>query len=346
VIRDFLRFADQPGEGTIRAASEDCRMQKIAVLDDYQGVARDFADWASLGPDAAVDIFRVNLATEDAAVAALADYDVICLMRERMAVPASLIARLPKLRLLLVTGSRVRVIDLEAAAARGITVCHTGAGEAQTATPELAWALMLSAARHLPEEHRRMRAGGWQETVGTSLAGKTLGLIGLGKLGSRMVPVARAFGMEVIAWSQNLTAERAAESGARLVDKAELFRTADAISIHLALSARTTGLVGAAEIDTMKPGAILVNTSRGPIVEEAALVKALQEGRIRAGLDVYDVEPLPKDHPLRSSPNVALSPHLGFVTEGAYREWYSDLVEDIRAWRDGKPIRVMAVPKG
>jgi len=319
-------------------------MIRIAVLDDYQGVARTFGDWSLLGPDAQVEVFRTPLATEDEAAAALVGFDVICLMRERLAVPASLLDRLPKLRLLLVTGARVRVIDLDAAVARGVTVCHTSAGESHSATPELAWALLLAAARHLPQEHQRMREGGWQETVGTTLGGKTLGLVGLGKLGARMVPIARAFGMDVIAWSQNLTDERAAEVGVPRVDKETLFRTADAVSIHMQLSPRSTGLVGAAEIALMKPGAILVNTSRGPIIDEAALLAALQAGRIRAGLDVFDVEPLPVAHPLRAAPNLVMTPHLGFVTEGAYREWYPDLIAGIRAWRDGKPVRVMAAP--
>lgn len=319
-------------------------MIRIAVLDDYQGVARTFGDWSVLGADAQVEVFRTPLATEDEAAAALAGFDVVCLMRERLAVPASLLARLPKLRLLLVTGARVRVIDLEAAVARGVTVCHTSAGESQLATPELAWALLLATARHLPQEHQRMREGGWQETVGTTLGGKTLGLVGLGKLGARMVPIARAFGMDVIAWSQNLTDERATEVGVPRVDKETLFRTADAVSIHMQLSPRSTGLVGAAEIALMKPGAILVNTSRGPIVDEATLLAALQAGRIRAGIDVFDVEPLPAGHPLRAAPNLVMTPHLGFVTEGAYREWYPDLIAGIQAWRDGKPVRVMAAP--
>jgi len=319
-------------------------MIRIAVLDDYQGVARSYGDWSVLGPDAQVEVFRTPLATEDEAAAALAGFDVVCLMRERLAVPASLLARLPKLRLLLVTGARVRVIDLDAAVARGVTVCHTSPGESHSATPELAWALLLASARHLPQEHQRMREGGWQETVGTTLGGKTLGLVGLGKLGARMVPIARAFGMDVIAWSQNLTDERATEVGVPRIDKETLFRTADAVSIHMQLSPRSTGLVGAAEIALMKPGAILVNTSRGPIVDEAALLAALQAGRIRAGIDVFDVEPLPAGHPLRAAPNLVMTPHLGFVTEGAYREWYPDLIAGIQAWRDGKPVRVMAAP--
>jgi phosphoglycerate dehydrogenase-like enzyme len=318
-------------------------MMRIAVLDDYQNVARSYADWVSLGPDVVVEFFNQPLDIEDAAQR-LAEYDVLCLMRERLPLPRALIERLPALKLVVVTGGRTRVIDVETAIARGITVCHTSAGESEHATPELAWALMLAAARHLPQEHERMRRGGWQETIGTTLGGKTLGLVGLGKLGSRMATIGRAFGMNVIAWSQNLTAERAASLGATAVDKHALFSDSDAISIHLPLSERSLGLVGKAEIAAMRLGAILVNTSRGPIVDDAALLAALQAGRIRAGLDVFDVEPLPLHHPLRSAPNVVLTPHLGFVTEGAYRAFYRDTVEAIAAWRAGKPIRVLAAP--
>lgn len=318
-------------------------MMRIAVLDDYQNVARSYADWASLGPDVVVEIFNQPLDIEDAAQR-LAGYDVLCLMRERLPLPRALIERLPALKLVVVTGGRTRVIDFETAVACGITVCHTSAGESEHATPELAWALMLAAARHLPQEHERMRRGGWQETIGTTLGGRTLGLVGLGKLGSRMATIGRAFGMNVIAWSQNLTAERAASLGATAVDKQALFSDSDAISIHLPLSERSLGLVGQAEIAAMRPGAILVNTSRGPIVDEAALIAALQAGRIRAGLDVFDVEPLPPQHPLRSAPHVVLTPHLGFVTEGAYRAFYRDTVEAIAAWRAGNPIRVLAAP--
>ncbi|SEF47591.1 D-2-hydroxyacid dehydrogenase family protein [Bosea lathyri] len=318
-------------------------MIRIAVLDDYQNVARGYADWSSLGPDVVVDVFNEPMSVE-AAAERLAGYEVLCLMRERLPLPRSLIERLAALRLVIVTGGRTRVIDFAAAIERGITVCHTSAGESEYATPELAWALMLAAARHLPDEHQRMRHNGWQETIGTTLGGKTLGLIGLGKLGSRMAPIGKAFGMSVIAWSQNLTAERAAEHGVTAVDKRTLFKTADAISIHVPYSERSKDLVGEAELAAMKLGAILVNTSRGPIVNEAALLAALQDGRIRAGLDVFDIEPLPKDHPLRHAPNVVLTPHLGFVTEGAYRAFYQDMVDGIRAWRAGSPIRILAAP--
>lgn len=320
-------------------------MLRIAILDDYQNVARALADWGSLGSDCEIVFFGKNLATEDAAAGALEGFDVLCLMRERMPLPASLIARLPALKLVVVTGARVRTIDMDAAVARGITVCHTHAGESAKATPELAWGLILSLARSIPQEHARVRAGGWQETVGTTLGGKTLGLVGLGKLGSRMVPIARAFGMEVIAWSPNLTDERASEAGARRVDKDALFRQADVVSLHLILSERSRHVVSRAEIGQMKPGAFLVNTSRGPLIDEGALLEALSEGRIRAGLDVFDEEPLPADHPLRTAPHCVLTPHLGFVTEGAYAAFYGDTVDNIIQWRAGRPVRVLAAPK-
>ncbi len=318
---------------------------RIAVLDDYQNVALKLADWSKLGSDVAVDVFDTNLGSEDEATAALAGFDVICLMRERMALPASLIQRLPNLKLVNVTGARVRVIDFDAAVARGITVCHTYAGDSKNATPEMAWGLILASARHLAQEHQRVRDGGWQASIGTMLGGKTLGLVGLGKLGSRMAHIAKAFEMNVIAWSQNLTEERAAECGARRVDKETLFREADVVSLHLILSDRSRHTVGRNEIGLMKKGAIVVNTSRGPLIDEAALVDALNAGSIRAGLDVYDVEPLPGNHPLRGAPNVTLSPHLGYVTQEAYELFYRDIVDNIIAWREGAPVRVLAAPE-
>ena len=317
---------------------------RIAILDDYQNVALSLADWSKLGPDVEITVFNRNLATEDEAAQALEPFDVLCLMRERMPMPASLIDRLPNLKLINVTGARVRTLDFERAVARGITVCHTFAGDSKYATPEMAWALILASARHLIEEHQSIRDGGWQGTLGTRLGGKTLGIVGLGKLGSRMARIAQAFEMEIIAWSQNLTAGRAAECGARLVDKETLFREADVVTLHLILSERSRYIVGAREIGLMKPGAILVNTSRGPLVDEAALIAALEEGRIRAGLDVFDIEPLPLDHKLRSLPNVTLSPHLGYVNQEAYALFYSDTVDNIIAWREGAPVRVLAAP--
>jgi D-3-phosphoglycerate dehydrogenase len=320
-------------------------MLRIAVLDDYQRVALRLADWSQLGPDAKVDVFDRNLSTVEEAAAALQPYDVICLMRERMPMPRALIEGLPNLKLIIVTGARTHTIDFDAATARGITVCHTHPGESQHATSELTWGLILACARHIPEEHQRVATGGWQETIGTVLHGKTVGILGLGKLGSRVAAIAQAFGMERIAWSQNLTADRAAAAGATLVSRDELFADADVLTIHLVLGERTRGLVGARDLGLMKPTAILINTSRGPIVDEAALIEALRERRIRgAGLDVYDREPLPPDHPLRQLPNVVHTPHLGYVTEGAYREFYPDMVENIIAWQAGNPVRVLAKP--
>jgi phosphoglycerate dehydrogenase-like enzyme len=320
-------------------------MLRIAILDDYQDVALSLADWTLLGDDCEIVRFDRNLASEDEAAASLAGFDVLCLMRERMPLSSGLIERLPALKLIVVTGARVRTIDMEAAVARGITVCHTHAGESAHATPEIAWGLILSLARSIPEEDARIRAGGWQRTVGTVLGGKTLGLVGLGKLGGRMVPIAKAFGMEVIAWSQNLTDERAAEAGTRRVEKEILFREADVVSLHLILGERSRHTVSAAELGLMKRGAWLINTARGPLVDEAALIEALRQGRIKAGLDVFDIEPLPADHPLRTLPNTVLTPHLGYVTEGAYAAFYRDTVDNIRAWRDGAPVRVLAAPK-
>ena len=318
---------------------------RIAVLDDYQRVALSLADWSQLGPDAAVDVFDHNLATLEEAAAALKPYEVICLMRERMPMPRALVEQLQNLELIVVTGARTHTIDFDAATGRGITVCHTHPGESQHATSELAWGLILACARHIPEEHQRVSTGGWQETIGTVLHGKTLGILGLGKLGSRMAVIGTAFGMEIVAWSQNLTAERAEATGARLVGKDELFVQSDVVTIHLVLGDRTRSLVGARELGLMKPTAILINTSRGPIIDEAALIAALRGGKIRsAGLDVYDREPLPPDHPLRTLRNVVHTPHLGYVTEGAYREFYPDMVENIIAWRVGNPLRVLAKP--
>lgn len=308
-------------------------MIRVAVLDDYQGVALELADWDQLGSDVEVQVFRHHLATVEEAAAALAAFDVICLMRERMPVPHALIERLPKLKLIVATGAHNRTLDLAAASARGIVVSHTRGGESQHATPELAWGLILACARSIPQEDRRMRAGGWQESVGLALHGRTLGILGLGRLGTRMAAIGRAFGMEPLAWSPNLTPERAEAAGVQFASRDELFARSDVITIHLVLGERTRGLVDASAFALMKSSAILVNTSRGPIVEEAALVEALSSGRIRvAGLDVYDTEPLPADHPLRRIENVVLTPHLGYVTEGTYRMFYEDMVEAIAAW--------------
>jgi phosphoglycerate dehydrogenase-like enzyme len=316
---------------------------RIAVLDDYQQVGHGLADWASLGPDVRVDFLAHPLGEVEEAAAALAGYDVVCLIRERQPMPAALINRLPQLKLIVVTGAQNRTLDLEAARTAGIRVCHTRGGESLHATTELAWALTLAALRHLTLEDRRMRQGLWQGTVGRTLHGRTLGLLGLGRLGGRMAEVAKVFGLDVIAWSANLTDARCAEVGARRVEREELFRQADIVSLHLVLSERTRGIVGPAELALMRPDAILINTSRGPLVDEAALIQALREKRIgAAGLDVYDIEPLPKDHPLRGLDNAVLSPHLGYVTEGTYGMFFTDMVENIAAWRAGTPIRALA----
>ncbi|RZQ65600.1 D-2-hydroxyacid dehydrogenase family protein [Amycolatopsis suaedae] len=310
---------------------------KIAILDDYQNVALGLADWASL--DAEVEVFTDYIGDPDELVRRLAGFEVVVAMRERTRFPAELLARLTDLRLLVSTGRRNAAIDLAAAHERGIVVCSTG--YQPTPTVEHTWALILAAARHLPAEVASMHAGGWQTTLGTGLAGKTLGLLGLGRLGARVAEVGQVFGMETIAWSQNLTAERAAEHDVTAVSKEDLFRRADVLSVHLVLSDRSRGLVGAGELALMKPGALLVNTSRGPIVDERALLEALHAGRIRAAVDVYDVEPLPADHPLRSAPNTVLTPHIGYVTRDLYEVFYGDAVEDIAAYQAGNPIRVM-----
>ncbi|ASR36918.1 hydroxyacid dehydrogenase [Prauserella marina] len=311
---------------------------KIAILDDYQNVALGFADWDSLGAD--IEVFTEHIGERAELVRRLAGFDVIVAMRERTRFPADLLAGLPSLKLLVSTGVRNAAIDVEAAVERGVVVTHTGYLPHPTA--EMTWALILAAMRGIPEEEQNMRRGGWQRTVGTSLRGGTLGLLGLGRLGSRVAEVGQAFGMRTIAWSQNLTAERAAEHGVTAVSKDELLAESDVLSVHLVLSGRTRGLIGERELAAMKSTALLVNTSRGPIVDERALLAALTERRIGgAALDVYDVEPLPADHPLRSLPNVTLTPHLGYVTRDVYEVFYGDAVENIAAFAAGSPIRVM-----
>ncbi|HEY2176804.1 MAG TPA: D-2-hydroxyacid dehydrogenase family protein [Mycobacteriales bacterium] len=315
-------------------------MTRVAVLDDYQDVAESLADWASLPDGTEVVFFSYHLTDVDALVERLAEFDVVVLMRERTAFPRSLIARLPRLKLIVTAAMRNVAIDVDAARDHGVVVSGTeGSGGA---TLDLTWGLILALLRHLPAEDAALRAGRWQTTLGVDLAGKTLGLLGLGRLGSGVARVGRAFGMEVIAWSEHLTAERAAEVGATRVERDELFSAADILSIHVVLSDRTRGLVGAKELAAMKPTAYLINTSRGPIVDETALIDALHARQIAgAGLDVYDVEPLPMTHPLRSAPHTVLTPHIGFVTRETYRQWYSGAVEDIAAFLSGKPIRVL-----
>ena len=318
-------------------------MTRVAVLDDWQGVARGAADWSQLQARAEVIFFADAFADADDAVAKLADFDIVLSMRERTPLPGSLINRLPKLRMLGMTGARNLSLDMPACTARGIVVCNTqGGGYADSATAELALGLLIAAARGLAVGDANIRAGGFQMgvPVGIGLAGKTLGVIGLGRLGGYMATYAKALRMDVIAWSQNLTAEKAASAGARLVSKEELMATADAISIHMVLSDRSRGLIGAADIARMKPGAILVNTSRGPIVDEAAMLEALHANRIIAALDVYDREPLPATHPLRKAPNTVLSPHLGYCVKETWDGFYPQMIENALAFMDGKPVRV------
>ena len=313
-------------------------MVKVAVLDDYQRVARRFADWSAL--PAEVTVFHDHMADRDALAARLRDFEVIAVMRERTPFGRGLIERLPNLRLLITSGGHNASIDLVAATDHGVTVCGTaGSGHG---TAELAFGLILALARNLVREAGAMAAGGWQTTIGRDLEGATLGVIGLGRLGGRIAAMGRAFGMSVIAWSQNLSAERATECAAEAVTKETLFAQADFITVHLKLSARTDGLIGRPELALMKPSAYLVNTSRGPIVEEDALVEALEAGRIAgAALDVYDREPLPPDHRLRRLDRLILTPHLGYVTEQTYRIFYGGMVDGIAAFLEGTPIRVI-----
>jgi phosphoglycerate dehydrogenase-like enzyme len=315
-------------------------MARVALLDDYQGVALGMADWKSLPKGTDVVAFPDHLDDEGDLAARLADFDIVMAMRERTPFTRALLGRLPKLRLLITAGMRNASIDMKAAAERGIIVCGTAGLPYPTA--ELAWGLILALMRRIPAEDRAVRDGRWQTTVGLGLNGKTLGVLGLGTLGSRAARVGGAFEMQVLAWSANLTAERAAEVGATLVSKDELLARSDIVSIHLVLGERTRGLIGARELGLMKPTAYLVNTSRGPIVDEAALVRALRDGTIAgAGLDVFDTEPLPKDHPFRSLPNTVITPHLGYVTEETYRIFYGQAVEDIQAFLRGEPVRVL-----
>jgi phosphoglycerate dehydrogenase-like enzyme len=310
---------------------------RIAILDDYQRVAHRFADWSRLDQH---DVTFFHEPLPDPATA-LEGFDVVCAMRERTAFPAELFDSLPNLRLLVTTGHRNAAIDMAAAAAHGVTVCGTDVPGASTA--ELTWGLILALVRHIAHEDGSMRDGGWQTTVGRDLDGLTLGIVGLGRLGSIVARYGTAFGMRLVAWSENLTADRAAECDAELVAKDELLSTADVVTIHLVLSRRTRGLIGARELGLLKPTAYLVNTSRGPIVDETALLDTLRSGRIAgAGIDVYDREPLPADHPLRRAPNTILTPHLGYVTEDTYRTFYEQTVEDIEAWLAGKPVRVIS----
>jgi phosphoglycerate dehydrogenase-like enzyme len=311
---------------------------RIVVLDDYQQVAADFADWSVL--DAEVEFVSRPIVDEGDLVATLTGAEVVVAMRERTPFTAGRLSRLPDLRLLVTTGRVNASIDLEAARSQGIIVC--GTESTTSATPELTWGLILCVLRSIAAEDASVRNGGWQTTVGGDLDGHRLGVVGLGRLGAKVARVGAAFGMDVVAWSQNLDEDRAEGLGVRAVSKEELFSTADVVTIHYKLSERSQGLVSAAELELMKPGSILVNTSRASLVDTEALIAALEAGRIRgAGLDVHDLEPLPSDHNLRSTPRTVLTPHLGYVTEDTYRIFFSQAVEDIAAWAAGEPIRLL-----
>jgi phosphoglycerate dehydrogenase-like enzyme len=311
---------------------------RVAILDDYQGVALSLAEWDSL--DASVEAFRDHVAGDDRLVARLEGFDVVVAMRERTPFTRARLERLEGLRLLVTSGMANASIDMEAARSRGVVVCGTGGLAAPTV--ELTWALILAVARHVCAEDARIRAGGWQQELGFELSGRTLGVVGLGRLGSQVAAIGQAFGMSVIAWSQNLDAARAQDLGVEAVEKLELFSRADVVTVHVRLSERTRGLVGAAELAAMRPSAVLVNTSRGPIVDSDALLAALEAGTIAgAGLDVFDSEPLPPGDPLRTAPKTVLTPHLGYVSRGSYEIYYREAVEDIAAWARGAPVRVL-----
>jgi phosphoglycerate dehydrogenase-like enzyme len=313
-------------------------LKRLAILDDYQDVTLAMGPWDRL-PGLEKTVFRDTIADREALVQRLMPFDAILAMRERTPFPRALIERLPNLKLLITTGERNRGIDAEACAERGIVFSGTPSFGAPTV--DLTWGLILSLARRIPEQVGALHAGRWQTALGQGLEGRTLGVVGLGKLGTKVAKVGQALGMRVIAWSTNLTAEAAAAVGATRVEKQELFAQADVVTLHLILSERSRGIVGATELAAMKPGAMLVNTSRGPLVDQPALLEALHAGRIRAGIDVYDIEPLPADHPLLKAPNTVLTPHLGYVTEENYRAYFQGAVEAIEAFQAGAPIRVI-----
>ena len=316
-------------------------MPRLTVLDDYQGVAHRFGQWSVLPPDVEVEVLHEHLDDQAALAARLRDSFAVMCIRERTPFPRTLLERLPELRLLCNTGMANAAIDLEAATELGVLVCGTSSSSGRS-TPELTWGLILALTRSIAVEDGEVRRGRWQTSIGPELQGKTLGLLGLGRIGSQMAVVGRAFAMEPIAWSSNLTAERCAEFGAALVDKETLFSQSDIVSIHVRLSQRTRGLVAAPELALMKPTAYLVNTSRGPIVDEAALVDALRRGAIAgAALDTFDTEPLPLEHPLRTLPNTVVTPHIGYVSIEAYEAFYRETAENILAYFSGDPRRVM-----
>ena len=314
---------------------------RCAILDDYQNVVLQSADWSKVKDDVDIKVFNEHLGGPDKVVAALKGFQIVVAMRERTGFPRNVIDALPDLKLLITTGMRNASIDTESAKARGVTVCGTGSFGSPTSG--IAIGLMLELTRYIGYENARLHAGAkWQTTIGPDLEGMTLGVLGLGRLGARTANIAKAFGMKVIAWSQNLTPEKCEAAGVGYVGKDDLFRQSDFISIHVVLSARSRGLVGARELGLMKPSAYIINTSRGPIIDEAALLAALRDHRIAgAGLDVFDIEPLPLDHPLRKMDNVVITPHLGYVSEQNYRGYFAGVVEDIRGFLDGKPVRVL-----
>jgi phosphoglycerate dehydrogenase-like enzyme len=314
---------------------------RCAILDDYQNVVLKVADWSKVKGDVEFKVFNEHLGGPDKVIAALKGFQIVVAMRERTGFPKQVIEALPDLKLLITTGMRNASIDTETAKARGVVVC--GTPNFGNPTAGIAIGLMLELTRHIGYENARLHAGAtWQTTIGPDLEGMTLGVLGLGKLGTHTANIAKAFGMKVIAWSQNLTPEKCAAAGVGYVGKDDLFRQSDFITIHTVLSPRSRGIVGAREFGLMKPSAFIINTSRGPIIEEAALLAALRDNKIAgAGLDVFDVEPLPLDHPLRKMDNVVITPHLGYVSEQNYRHYFAGVVEDIRGFLDGKPVRVM-----
>jgi len=316
-------------------------MVRAAILDDYQNVAMGFADWSPIAKDVEIQVFNKPFGSQDEAIKTLQGFAVVVGMRERTPFPRKVIEALPDLKLLITTGARNNSFDVKACAERGVTVCGTGA--VGSPTTGITFGLMLELTRRIGFENARLKAGApWQTTIGRDLEGLTLGILGLGKLGQRSAAVAKAFGMKTIAWSQNLTEEKAKAAGVDYVSKDDLFRNADFVTIHLVLSDRSRSLVGAKELGLMKKSAYLINTSRGPIVDEKALIATLQSKSITgAGLDVFDIEPLPLDHPFRKMDNVVITPHLGYVSEQNYQKYFPDIVEDIRAWLDGKPVRVI-----
>lgn len=315
---------------------------RCAVLDDYQNVALTLADWSKVTGDVEVKVFKKGLGDLNAVAEALQGFQIVCAMRERTPFPRALIEKLPDLKLLVTTGLKNASIDVAAAKEKGVLVCGTESLAYPTA--ELTVGLMIDLARKISFESNRMKAGEpWQVTVGSDLNGKTLGVLGLGRLGSRVAKAAKALEMKVVAWSQNLTPEKCAEVGVDYATKEDLLKQSDFVTIHVVLSPRSQGLIGANEFGLMKKTAYLINTSRGPLVDESAMVDALTNKTIAgAALDVFDTEPLPKGHPLRSLPNALLTPHLGYVTQNNYRTFYTQIVEDIRAWLDGKPVRVIS----